>query len=67
MGVPSLNDLAVDGTLNTNKQTNKQNDKDARVRPFSSSVRTLRGDSPVTHTAIPDVWPLLILDKVAIH
>ena len=45
----------------------KQNDKDARVRPFSSSVRTLRGDSPVTHTAIPDVWPLLILDKVAIH
>ena len=24
MGVPSLNDLAVDGTLNTNKQTNKQ-------------------------------------------
>ena len=22
MGVPSLNDLAVDGTLNTNKQTN---------------------------------------------
>ena len=23
MGVPSLNDLAVDGTLNTNKQTNK--------------------------------------------
>ena len=23
MGVPSLNDLTIDGTLNTNKQTNK--------------------------------------------
>ena len=28
MGVPSLNDLAVDGTLNTNKQTNKQSNID---------------------------------------